>query len=111
METLFNLVSVSGLSMIHFGFKESCRNYLIFHDMIIVIYFKFYPLADVYVGGNTAHTNFWGRRFLGAQSLFMALCERKKHRTLGGRKMSSSCMDMSLHPSCSLAHIETFIDY
>lgn len=41
--------------------------------MIIVIYFEFSPLADVYVGGNTAQTNFLGRRFLGAQSLFMPL--------------------------------------
>lgn len=40
--------------------------------MIIVIYFEFSPLADVYVGGNTAQTNFLGR-FLGAQSLFMPL--------------------------------------
>lgn len=41
--------------------------------MIIVIYFKFSPLAGVYVGGNTAQTNFLGRRFLGPQNLLVCL--------------------------------------
>lgn len=57
--------------MIHLGFKESCENYLSFHCMIIVIYFEFFLLAGIFVGGDTAQTNFLVR-FLGAQSLLMS---------------------------------------
>lgn len=77
--------------------------------MIIVIYFEFSLLADVFVGGDTAQINFLGR-FLREQRIFMSWNYMKKNRTLRSMKKFSFHMGMLLHPLCSPADTEAFID-